>query len=276
MTQAIHGGALVMGSSGHLVPYLTLLSHFMSNLLDKKQSPLPILSFEYRLAPECVFPCQTVDVSFIINKYLNQELGIDLNKIYLLGDSSGASLSLLLMQKIASNVNHLSKYNIGGAVLISPGCDWTLSNGNGSWSKNAKYDPIIFYDSIALYRNYVFGEYEQYQQCQANEQCQEEIKVKYNSPKISPCFGSFKGLPSMYITVSQLECLFDDALNIYNKANEANIANKNINYFLEINKGSSLHQLPLMAGIIPEATKTLHNIAHFLVNLTTSSISSSS
>ena len=287
---AIHGGALVMGSANHLIPYLTLLSQYMGELLDYNEIPPPILSFDYRLSPECIFPCQSVDISFIINKYLNQELKVDMNKIFLIGDSSGGSLSLLIMQKIAANVNNHIKYNVGGAVLISAGCDWTLNQGKGSWTKNAKYDPIIFYDSIKLYRNYVFGIYKadtkkhriirnndtDYEQ----EQCDiVEDKIKFDSAKVSPCFGSFDGLPSLYITVSELEALYDDSITIYQKANNAK--NKcddlklkeqyeNVGYFLEINRGSSLHELPLMAGVIPEATKTLHNIANFFVNLTSS------
>eukprot|EP01084_Bolivina_argentea_P020767 38589_1 len=98
---AIHGGALVMGSHGHLVPYLTLLSSYMNDLLNENETPPPIISFEYRLAPENISPTQSVDVSFIINKYLHEELKIPMNKIYLIGDSSGASLSLLFMQKMA-------------------------------------------------------------------------------------------------------------------------------------------------------------------------------
>ena len=43
---AIHGGALVMGSAGHLVPYLTHLSAMMGDL-DLDAVP-PILAFDYR------------------------------------------------------------------------------------------------------------------------------------------------------------------------------------------------------------------------------------
>ncbi len=100
--------------------------------------------------------------------------------------------------------------------------------------------------------------------------------MDFTSSKISPCFGSFDGLPSLYITVSGLECLYDDAVMVYDKANEAMKScakqeqYENVQYILEVVHGSSLHELPLMAGVISEATTTLRNIARFLVNITSS------
>eukprot|EP00485_Elphidium_margaritaceum_P020086 CAMPEP_0202724588 /NCGR_PEP_ID=MMETSP1385-20130828/174924_1 /ASSEMBLY_ACC=CAM_ASM_000861 /TAXON_ID=933848 /ORGANISM="Elphidium margaritaceum" /LENGTH=382 /DNA_ID=CAMNT_0049390235 /DNA_START=217 /DNA_END=1365 /DNA_ORIENTATION=+ len=277
---AIHGGALCMGSATHLVPYLTLLSAYISNVLGHEQIAPPILAFDYRLAPECAYPCQLIDVSFMVNKYLHQTLAVDMKHIFLIGDSSGASLALLFMQRMANTFNHQPRYNVGGAVLISAGCDWTLNDGKGSWQRNAQFDPVIFYDNIKLYRRYAFGVYEvdpttlhriaknnnkshdsdvERQQCDAIEN-----SIDFKSPKISPCFGSFDGFPALYITVSELEALYDDSVLIYNKA----LAVKGEQPTLEINYGSAMHELPMMAGVIPEATHALRNIAHFLGNLT--------
>eukprot|EP01083_Nonionella_stella_P034447 94272_1 len=273
---AIHGGALVMGAANHLVPPLTLLSSFMGDILNDDQIPPPILAFDYRLAPECAFPCQTVDVSFIINKYLHEELGVAMNKIYLIGSSSGGSLALLFMQKLAYHFNYNTSFNVGAAVLISPGCDWTLNDGKGSWETNDAHDPVIFYESIKLYRNYAFGIHEvdakgnkilrKNDTSYDDNQCEMiENKIQFESPKISACYGSFDGLPSLYITVSELEALFDDAVTVYKKAN--NGKNQDVKHTLEVNYGSSLHELPLMAGVISEATNTLRNVARFLVHV---------
>ena len=281
---AIHGGALVMGSAGHLVPYLTLLSSYIGDEMGENEDIPPILAFDYRLAPECIFPCQRADVSFIVNKYLHQELGVDMNKIFLIGDSAGGSLALLFMQKMAANTKNHIHMNVGGAVLLSPSCDWTLNNGKGSWASNDDYDPIIFYETIKLYRSYAFGVYDvdakghkvmrDNHSRSDEEQCQVlENRIRFDSPRMSPCYGSFEGLPSLYVTVSELEVLYDDAVRVVNQANEAKNTSQrraqyeNIEYILEVNKGSPFHELPLMAGVIPEATNTLKNIARFLVNL---------
>merc|ERR550525_104311 len=123
---------MVLGAASHLVPYLTLLSSFMGEIMDEINSDLivpPIMAFDYRLAPECPFPCQKVDISFMIKEYLHNELGVPMNRIYLIGDSAGGMLSLLFMQDLAESVNYYVSRNLGGAVLISPGCDWTMNEG---------------------------------------------------------------------------------------------------------------------------------------------------
>lgn len=283
---AIHGGAMVLGAASHLIPYLQQLSSMMGNLMVPESVP-PILAFDYRLAPECPFPCQKVDVSFMIKQYLHNELGVPMNRIYLIGDSAGGMLSLLFLQDLAESVNYQVAQNVGGAVLISPGCDWTMNDGNGSWKENAEFDPVIQFDTIRLYRKYVFGIYEVddsgNRKVTGNEtaenegKCKLEDEIPFDSPRISPCFGSFVGLPSIYVTVSELETLYDDGTRVIENANAAkrlmeeshSREYENVTYHLDVHRGSSLHELPLMAGLIPEATDSLCRIAEFLVDLTT-------
>lgn len=87
----IHGGGFVaMSSTSH------------ENYLRKwcKSLNAPIISIDYRLAPENPYPSALDDVyqayCFIL-KYASTQLMIELNKIILVGDSAGGSLSLGLI-----------------------------------------------------------------------------------------------------------------------------------------------------------------------------------
>lgn len=87
----IHGGGWVaMSSSSH------------ENYLRKwtKTVDVPIISIDYGLAPENSYPKPLDDVWQAYNwiiKYAPEELGIEINKIILVGDSAGGNLALGLI-----------------------------------------------------------------------------------------------------------------------------------------------------------------------------------
>lgn len=94
----IHGGGFVAMSSSSHESYLRK----WSNKLE-----VPVISIDYRLAPENPYPKALDDVWQAYNWILNnaqEEFGIELNKIILCGDSAGGNLAigltyLLIMHK---------------------------------------------------------------------------------------------------------------------------------------------------------------------------------
>ena len=267
---SIHGGAFVMGDMTHLKSFLSHISAYTNN------GNIPVFAFNYRLAPECEWPCSVQDSMEMIYLYFHKTLQIPLNKIFLIGDSAGAHISLLLMQKIAFINRHeddIKKHRFAGAVLISPGLDWSLSA--KSWDNNANYDPILLKDNIALYRNYVFGIYETDSNGNRiirkndikhdSDTCASiEKNLNFKDPKISPLYGEFNNLSPTMITISQHECIYDDSIKLYQK-----MRNAGVNVKLRIDYGSAIHELPLFAGVINEANIALNDITKFIENVMT-------
>lgn len=87
---------------------------------------VPIVSVDYRLAPENSFPCAIDDVWQAYNwvlKYAEDEFGIEINNIIVVGDSAGGNLILALMYLLIYNNKKLPK-----AVFLAYPGDIYLSN----------------------------------------------------------------------------------------------------------------------------------------------------
>lgn len=172
-------------------------------------------------------------------------IGIKSKNIIIAGDSAGAGLTLLLVQKL--NYLKLSKnYFPRGLILLSPWIDLTMNT--FSWFNNDKNDIIL--DFGWIYR------------CAM-------INVDYNRNNlISPFYSALYSnlsvnnnnnltfFPSIYILVSKQETLFDDSKNIFTKLKQYNI---DIDIELDIE-----HYLPhvwyLFKDLFPEATKSFFKI----------------
>ena len=87
----IHGGGWVAMSSSSHESYLRKWTN---------ETDCPIISIDYRLAPEFPYPCALDDVWQAYNwiiKNASEEFNINLNKIILVGDSAGGNLALGLV-----------------------------------------------------------------------------------------------------------------------------------------------------------------------------------
>lgn len=108
----IHGGGWVAMSSSSHENYLRQWT---------KGLEVPIISIDYRLAPDNPYPNQLDDVWQAYNwiiRYATEELGIELNKIVLVGDSAGGNLALALTYLLILT----NKRAPDSLVLAYPGC----------------------------------------------------------------------------------------------------------------------------------------------------------
>lgn len=89
-----------------------------------------VLSVDYRLAPEYVFPAGLHD-SVAVYLHLINTVGVNPASITVAGDSAGGGMTMALLLYLRDSNLPLP----GAAVLLSPWCDLTMSL--RSWEENA-------------------------------------------------------------------------------------------------------------------------------------------
>ena len=108
-----HGGGLALFSA-------KVKSFKVICIMIAKQTKSVVISVDYRLAPEHVFPAQFNDGFAVVSAVMNEptKFGVDGNKIALAGDSGGGLLSAAISLEFAKLTNAPSK--IAAQVLIYP------------------------------------------------------------------------------------------------------------------------------------------------------------
>ena len=171
-----HGGAYVSGSPLTHEPLIARLA---------EMSKIPVMAYEYRLAPEHPYPAALEDALSAFD-YLIQK-GYAEQDIALCGDSAGGGLTLALALKLRD----LGRPLPGALVLISPWTDLTESN-ETHFTKTSD-DPLLSSEELRENALLYAGE--------------EDLQ----NPYISPLFGDFTGLPPTLIHVGTNEVLLDDS-----------------------------------------------------------------
>lgn len=123
----VHGGGFSMGHATMYLQSFQLIIETLYKVYGKKAS---ILSLEYSLSPEQVWPkaCYELVDGY---RYLIHELGIESSKIVFIGDSAGGNLvasALLILKDQRGNeqLKELAPLPLpAGAALISPWVDLT-------------------------------------------------------------------------------------------------------------------------------------------------------
>ena len=107
-----HGGGLALVSPQYK-------SYKIICIMIAKQTKSVVISVDYRLAPENVFPAQFNDGFAVVSAVINEptKFGIDANRIALAGDSAGGLLSAAISLEFAK-ITTPSK--IAAQVLINP------------------------------------------------------------------------------------------------------------------------------------------------------------
>ncbi|UNM96910.1 alpha/beta hydrolase [Ignatzschineria rhizosphaerae] len=125
----IHGGGWVVGN---------LETHDSICRMVSKQTNLPIIAIDYRLAPEFPFPCALSDcldsLKFIAEN--THTLKINPNKLIIMGDSAGGNLATV----IAHQFNQMPTYTITSEILFYPVT--TMITDNASYQRIAEGYPL--------------------------------------------------------------------------------------------------------------------------------------
>lgn len=219
----MHGGAYILGS---------LKSHRELVARLATASGLRSLLFEYRLAPEHVFPAALDDALTAYHWLLAN--GTKPEHIVLAGDSAGGGLILALLQVLRDR-------NIAmpaGAVLLSP---WTDLVGTvESRTTRDGIDPIFSAQTMNFLANFYPGP-----------------EDKHN-PLISPIYADLYGFPPLRIDVGRDEVLLDDALQVAEHARATHIPVELVVW------DDMWHVFQQYASVLPEGQQSLEQIGRFI------------
>lgn len=220
----LHGGGYIAGRAATYINMVGKLCHdILANawLLD------------YRLAPEHRYPSSLDDAWLAYHHLLDS--GLPAKKIIVMGDSAGGGLTLALLLRLKDEGVPLPKC----AAAFSPYTD--LTHSSPSINQNSDSDDVLtaglLHKGTGLYAD----------------------KDQLTLPYVSPVYGDYKGLPPLCITVSESECLRDDALRVKKKAEAAGVP------VTMIMRDDLPHVWPVYYPLMPEASEDLDHIASFMV-----------
>ena len=217
----LHGGGYVMGSYN---THRALIGRIA------RASGCKALAINYRKAPEYAYPLAIEDA---LNTY-KEMIADGYENIFIMGDSAGGGLTLALLQLIRKH--KLQK--AAGAVLLSPWTDLTLS---GESIQSKKYtDPLITPHLLEIFSKRYYA------------------NADPANPLISPHFADVKGFPPTLIQVGGNEVLFDDAIRMAQKMNNAGVKVTIETY------DKMMHVWQFFGGIVPEANKAIDRIGEFV------------
>jgi len=228
----LHGGGYTLG-------FLPIFKRFAFKL-GKIGGKVPVLSLDYRIAPEHQYPAALEDAMNAL-EWLWQYKGILTESVIAVGESCGAGMALALSMRLRdSGVGRLR-----ALVLMSPWTDLTCSG--ESYAGRYDLDPY-FGRTLPV----------------PDDEYRTEIGKIYGGgndlshPYMSPAFGDFSSLPPMLIHAGENEMLYDDAAIVKQKAVERGVA-------VEMHVWPGMfHVFQLADGFVPEARKAWKEIGAFI------------
>lgn len=193
-----------------------------------------VLSVDYRMAPEHVFPAAVDDAVAWWQELLRQ--GTDPKTVVFAGDSAGGGLALACM--VAARDQGLPLP--AGAILFSPWSDLSCSGETMKTLADADvmFNPESLPEAAALY---LAGK-------------------PTTTPLASPLFANLKGLPSLMIHASRHEILLADSTRLHERAMAQGVTS-------EIHLRAKMpHVWPTML-MLPEARQTLKECGEFIARV---------
>lgn len=220
----LHGGGYIAGITK---TYHNLCGHLARELDADVYLP------EYRLAPEHPFPAAVEDAVTAYSMLLTH--GWSGNHITLAGDSAGGGLALATLLKLRDMNMPLPAC----AVTLSPFADMTATA--RSHARNDATDAMLSASMLTVAEDlYV----------------RDEADLRH--PYASPVHGDFTGLPPLFITVSENECLRDDAHEVTAQARKAGVE------VTLLARPDLLHVWPVFYPVLPEAREDAVKIINFV------------
>ncbi len=180
-----HGGGYVIGCGRQVRSFLAGLAAGLG---------VPVISVDYRLAPEHPYPAAIDDGEVAVRAVMAQ--GVRPQDILLAGDSAGGGVALATLLRLRD-----AGVILGGAILGSPWLD--LSMPGASIEANATTDYIHRAIASRWARLYTDGQ--------------------LDHPEVSPGLADLKGLPPIHLAIGDLECLRDDLLAVAHRLQQADV-----------------------------------------------------
>ncbi len=218
----VHGGGYVMGSAG---------SHRDMTGRLSKAAGARVLSLNYRMAPEHLFPAAVDDTVAAYRWLLDQ--GIKPANIAVAGDSAGGGLAFAALLAIRDGGHPVPAAGIG----ISP---WVDMEGLGeSMTTRAAVDPVVQKEGLLNMAKTYLGD------------------ADPKNPLAAPLHANLAGLPPLLIQVGDHETLLDDSNRIAERARKAGV-DVTLKVWDEMP-----HVWHLFAPILPEARQAIDEIGAF-------------
>ena len=194
---------------------------------------IPVLTVDYRVAPENPYPAALLDAAEAYFWLLKQ--GFAAGQIIVAGDSAGGGLAMALCMYLRDHDYELPC----GLIAMSP---WTdLTAGGESYDTNYEKDPLFgrTRDSLIYNRDYIGT-------CSPRE------------PYISPLFGDFTDFPPMLIQAGDYEMLLSDSVSVAKKAKQAGVKVR-----LSVYEGM-FHVFQMALLLMPESKRAWTEIGRFI------------
>lgn len=220
----LHGGGYVCGKTR---TYFNFCGRLAADLQAEVLLP------DYRLAPEHPFPAAIHDAVAAYEHLLGR--GWRPDQITIAGDSAGGGLTLGTLLALRDQGRPMPRC----AVLISPFSDVRALA--PSIRGNDASDFMLGAAMLEVGRN-VYAQTPQ----------------DAEHPWASPALGDYRGLPPLFVTVCEHECLRDDAYAVEARARAAGVP------VTLLSRPDLFHVWPIFTPLLPEARQDLPRIANFI------------
>jgi len=187
----------------------------------------PVISVDYRLAPEHPFPAARVDALTAYAALLDAH---DPGEIALVGASAGGGIVVQALMAMRERGLRMP----GAAALVSPFVDLTASG--GSYRINAERDPSLTRRGLVAAASHYAA----------------------SGPPVDPASASLAGFPPTQIHVGSIEILLSDSIGL-----AARLAEDDVHVELEV-WPRMVHVFPTFAERLVEGTEALRRIGAHL------------
>lgn len=221
----LHGGGYVAKVKNS---YYTMATYYCD-----AGKGIPVLTPDYRVAPEDPFPAALEDAVASYQWILDH--GYKGEQIIVVGDSAGGGLAMALVMYLRDHGMPLPK----GLVAMSPWTDVTASG--ESYTLNYELDPLFGNTKeTMIYENEYAGSHDK------------------KDPYISPIYGNFRQFPPMLIQVGSTEMLLSDSITA---ASMADIAGVEVRLSIY---DDMFHVFQMSGQILPEAKRAWDEVEQFI------------